>query len=118
MASIWGSANLSRLYPLRMLQKRAIESVFGYDKMTSSENFFKETGIMKLEDVIHQAQATICHAITQGYRTCNTTFNKNLDVHHHNTRHRKDIRRTSSNSTKNGLNSIYNSIATSYNNLP
>ncbi|KAK3919134.1 RNA-directed DNA polymerase from mobile element jockey [Frankliniella fusca] len=77
MAAIRGTANSSRLYPLKILQKRAIKTLFGYNYRTDSEQIFRETSIL----MILKAQATTCLAITKGFRTCNTSFKLNQDIH-------------------------------------
>ncbi|KAK3917528.1 RNA-directed DNA polymerase from mobile element jockey, partial [Frankliniella fusca] len=104
MASIWGSATSFRLKPLKILQKRAIKSLFGYKLQTSSKQIFRETGINELEKIITKAQATVCHSIVKGLKICNTNFSLNQEFRRHNTRRRDDIRPTISRSTRYGLN--------------
>ncbi|KAK3907172.1 RNA-directed DNA polymerase from mobile element jockey [Frankliniella fusca] len=117
MAAIWGTATASRMGTLKILQKRAIKTLFGYNIRTDSRQIFKETGILPLDMLINATQAKICHSIIFGLRQCNTNFNRNQDFHNYNTRS-TNIRAVSSHSTTYGLRSAYNSIAHSFNQLP
>ena len=118
MMLIWGTSTEPRLHPLKMLQNRAIKSLFGLDYMTPTSQLYKPLDFLPLNKIHEKSAMTIGFAILNGFWRCQTTFSINTVIHDHNTRSRNLIHPKSSNSSKYGIHSIYNSITQSYNSLP
>ena len=90
---LWGGAAKKVLYPLRMLQKKAVRSVCKARYNAPTDSLFKDIYILKLDD-IHQLELNkfmfrISHYLAP--RPLCDHFTPNFKIHTYNTRHCKDF---------------------------
>ena len=85
---LWGSANMTRLKPIIVLQKKAIRAIHHRPPLSHTSTLFQQANILKLSD-LHRIEC-----INMMHRLTNSTLPKNLEeffplnntFHQHNTR--------------------------------
>ena len=90
---IWGNTYASRLYDLKMLQKRAIRVIDKAGYLDHTSVIFKKYRMLKLEDIIRLNTCVLMYKANKGLlpKHIQSSFVKNKEVHEYNTRRRNDF---------------------------
>ena len=116
---IWGSAYMSTLYPLVILQKKCIRTICNANFLSHTDPLFKSTKLLKLHQ-IHELNCVIfiykCFnsAVYSNFRNAMVTSSQ---IHHYSTRRNNEIRPLF-NRLQLGINSFLNKGIILWNDLP
>ena len=104
---IWGnSCTLNLMNTIFRTQDRAIKNLFGFDRLRHSSEIYEETKIHCIKQQVKIDLVIMIHQIRNGMIHTNTYYQRNFQVHDHNTRNLQSIRRDRINTTRYGLNSV------------
>ena len=85
---VWGGANQTTLDPLIKMQKRALRCICNVNRRASTQELFKNTRILKLNDIYRYSQILFMYKFKKGLLPdiFNNLFTFNYEIHQHHTR--------------------------------
>lgn len=118
MNVIWASAADSKIKELQVLQNRAIKRLYGLPFRTHTEEVYRRSGFLDVQQNNLSAAATLLYKALNGLTLLNTRFSLNAEIHNYPTRSAGKIHQDKITSTKYGVKGVKNFLTSSYNKIP
>lgn len=117
LISIWGSANLTTLKPLKKLQNKVIKCIHKLPFLEPTENLYKTKGFLDITNLYKLKTCVLLHFINLKEKHSNITLTQINVLHNHATRQNDNIKTPTIKSNFGKRSILYDGIII-YNNLP
>lgn len=83
---VWGTCGVGDLNNLQILQNKVLKTLFRYNRMTCTEQLYKELGVSDIGRLLKFEQCKLIHRIINKKQKSNIEIVFRNDIHVHNTR--------------------------------